>query len=626
VNEPLVLADNYGVEMTSPPSTLSSASPANPWQGFGATVAVLILTGVILMLVSHRFARQEVEFNNSQNTQPRISHVRPADGETDVLPDEAISMDLRLPGKTEADAKLAGADPLTLSGVRLTTARGEVVDAAPAVSAAGDAITISPKSPLAAGTTYRIEVTADLRDTAGRPFKEFTSIFTTARNVQAKSIPLSFEQVPQKVEPQPYLVLTFGPDAKLYGGTFTGEIVRFDLNAQGTIVGQSSIKTLQAKGPRMITGLLFDPQSTADNLRLYVSHGQMVLPDATGTIQGADDFTGAITLLTGSQLDTAQDLVVGLPRGYKDHLNFQLTFGRDGAIYFNQGSHTSVGSPDNKWGQRPERLLTAAILRLDPTLIKNPPIDVRTKDAGRTDGIFYDPFAKDAPLTIYATGVRSAYKLLLHSNGNLYAPVNGAAAGGNLPERPANPDRPQPYRAMLNRIDELDHTTDDTLVIVKPGKYYGHPNPRRDQYILMGGNPTEKTDPYEVEQYPVKTPPEQDFEMPVLSFGKNRSVNSLVEYNTPSLDRTLRGAMIGTRFSAGSDLIMIVPDADGSIQRVVTKIDGFSGFSQPLDIAMHPKLGLLYVSEFGQDGSRSPITVLRPRSGAMSNAIERVVE
>ena len=43
------------------------------------------------------------------------------------------------------------------------------------------------------------------------------------------------------------------------------------------------------------------------------------------------------------------------------------------------------------------------------------------------------PFAPDAPLTIYASGVRNAFDLLFTSDGKLYAPTNGSAAGGNTP-------------------------------------------------------------------------------------------------------------------------------------------------------------------------------------------------
>jgi poly(A) polymerase len=48
----------------------------------------------------------------------------------------------------------------------------------------------------------------------------------------------------------------------------------------------------------------------------------------------------------------------------------------------------------------------------------------------------YAPTRPGAPVSIYATGVRNAYDLVFHSNGHLYAPVNGSASGGATPASP----------------------------------------------------------------------------------------------------------------------------------------------------------------------------------------------
>jgi hypothetical protein len=56
-------------------------------------------------------------------------------------------------------------------------------------------------------------------------------------------------------------------------------------------------------------------------------------------------------------------------------------------------------------------------------------LDVKTPDGGGT----YNPWAPGAPLTIYASGVRNAYSVIWHSNGQLYAPTNGSAAHGATP-------------------------------------------------------------------------------------------------------------------------------------------------------------------------------------------------
>src|SRR3954466_9407310 len=102
-----------------------------------------------------------------------------------------------------------------------------------------------------------------------------------------------------------------------------------------------------------------------------------------------------------------------------------------------------MGAPDNAWGTRPEHLLNAAILRLDTNAVAQRiaagqgALNVQTEN--NPTGTNYNPFAPGAPLTLYATGVRNAYDLVWTRNGQLYAPTNGSAAGGNTPPGPRAP-------------------------------------------------------------------------------------------------------------------------------------------------------------------------------------------
>ena len=220
--------------------------------------------------------------------------------------------------------------------------------------------------------------------------------------------------------------MTVGPDDKLYAGTNYGEIMRFAINADGSLGAEESISTLMtARGPRVIVGMAFDPASTAASPILWITHNEAVLKDAP-------EWTGVISKLSGPALGTLQDVVVNLPRSAKDHLTNSLAF-KGGMLYLTQGSNSSLGAPDNAWGQRPERLLSATVLTLDPSKLGTLPLDVKTPDGGGS----YNPFAAGAPLTIYATGLRNAYDLVFHSNGSLYAPTNGAAGGGRTPATPA---------------------------------------------------------------------------------------------------------------------------------------------------------------------------------------------
>src|SRR5262249_40325394 len=86
------------------------------------------------------------------------------------------------------------------------------------------------------------------------------------------------------------------------------------------------------------------------------------------------------------------------------------------------------------------------------------------------------PPPRNAPVTLYGEGLRNAYDLVWHSNGHLYAPTNGTAAGGNTP---GSPPGVTPVVPPLISIP----TQDDFLFDVVPGGYYGHPNPARGQYV-----------------------------------------------------------------------------------------------------------------------------------------------
>jgi len=272
-----------------------------------------------------------------------------------------------------------------------------------------------------------------------------------------------------------------GPDGKLYAATLDGYILRFPLNSDGTTGTPEVISTIRTAegGPRTIIGLAFDPAATATNLILWVTNDFFW----DGSTE-APDWSGKVTRLTGSALGTAQDYVVGLPRSIRDHETNSLAFGPDGALYVAQGSISSTGAPDSAWGNRPEHPLSASILRVNLGAISSPPLNVKTADGGGT----YNPLAAGAPVKVYASGVRNAYDLVWHSNGQLYAPTNGAASGGSTPATPAT--LPTSCQSRIDSgtqgaytgpqvpgLTNLPTAQNDFLFRVTQNGYYGHPNP-----------------------------------------------------------------------------------------------------------------------------------------------------
>ena len=549
-----------------------------------------------------------IPVTGATSNRPVVTATRPGNGATGVPRDTFVAVDVSLPN---AGHGIDG-NTVNFQTVRLLRASDrQEVSSKRNVSGGGDAIVLQPRTLLDANTEYIFQVTSGVEDTAGNAFQPTEIRFTTGTQGPNPPRDIGFQQVPQALtQGQQYTAVTFGPDGLLYAGTFDGKILRFGIGGDGSLTPPQLLDTVRAVhgGPRTVTGLRFDPGSTAGNLVLWVSHNQFAMEDAT-------DWTGKISRLSGPMLETYQDVVVDLPRSYRDHMTNQIDFGPDGGLYFMQGSNSGMGAPDNAWGQRPERLLSGALLRLDTGRFPpgSFPMSAKTQDGGS-----YDPFAPGAPLTIFASGVRNAYDLVWHSNGSLYAPVNGGAAGGNTPGFPnaitgRRPDQELrgPYDGTpVPALDNVPATQDDVLLRVERGGYYGHPNPLRAEYVLAGGNPAGGPTPYEVLSYPEGTPFDRNWKLPAHSFGKSYAPTGILEYKGNAFNGALRGRLLVTRYSGGDDVVALTVNPDGNIGGQVSGIAGLSGFTDPTDLTQHPdpNTGFLYVAEYGG----LQITLLKP--------------
>jgi glucose/arabinose dehydrogenase len=550
--------------------------------------------------------------SDPSDKRPSITSVSPNDGSTGVARDTAVSAEVRLPNVG------SGVDPATLSAdtVRLSrNSDGATVPANRNTTGGGDAIILQPTGPLQANTTYRVEITSGLKDVSGAAFLPFDSSFTTGTSSGGGggTIKAQFDHVAlPNAQGQSFTTMTMGPDERLYAATMDGNLYRFPVNSDGTLgVPQviSSVRTA-AGGSRTILGLAFDPAATASNLVLWISNDQFAF-------ENADDWTGKITRLDGPNLENVRDYVVGLPRSVRDHQTNSVAFGPDGALYVTQGSNSATGSPDSAWGMREEHVLNGAVLRVDTGAITAPPLNVQSEAGGS-----YNPFDAGAPVTVYASGVRNAFDLVWHSNGSLYVPTNASAAGGNTPATPT----PLPS-ACTRRLDAgtagaytgpdvpalaaLPSAQHDRVNRVVKGGYYGHPNPKRCEWVLNGGNPTGAEDPDEVAEYPVGTQPDRNFRGS-FDLGAHYSPDGALEYRSGNFGGALRGKLLVTRYSAGDDVVVLSPGAtDPDIKSEQTGIPGLTGFVDPLDITEDRRNGNLYVSELGATPPR--ITLLRPR-------------
>jgi glucose/arabinose dehydrogenase len=499
------------------------------------------------------------------------------------------------------------ADPATIGAgsVRVTAPDGAQIPGAYNSDAAGSLVSFTPTERLSANSVYKVATTIDLKDSAGISYQPYEASFTTGAG-GLLAAPFAFDSFAAANVHSP-TVVRLGPDGKLYVANSVGQIMRYTLGSDRLPTGPPQvIDTFRFQ--RIILGMEFDPASTPSAPILWVSHGYFAFEEAP-------EFSGRISVMSGPNLENVRDVIDGLPRSTRDHMNNGVRFGPDGKLYIAQGATTGYGAPDIYWGMREEAPLSAAILVAD---VKNDirfsgPLPVNTDTRPAPDGAGYDAFAADAPVKVHAAGLRNSYDMVWHSNGSLYAPVNESAAGSNAP---AGPDGTPPALTNLPAMR-------DFLAKVVPGRYYGHPNPSRGQYVLNGGNPTAGIDPFDVPHYPVGTAPDPRYERPILDLGLHRSADGVEEYTSDAFGAALRGKLLIAEFSNGDDLLAVGLDGSGRVSDV-SQLAG--GFANPLDVTVDSTSGSVYVAEFGNaaDGSEGRITLLRPVPGVTTTPVARV--
>ena len=595
--------------------------------------------------------------------QPYFINVTPSNQSVGVpLADFQINVEIITPDGFELDKS-------TIAGnVNLFELSGDTEILIPSNSndtGGGDAITLTPIAEVKELTQYifRIDgVEANrIGDSTDRiSFAKFESRLTTG-NIEDEVIPVrdltgvSFSKVlggsalgPGTINER-FSSLAIGPDGKLYASTIgdfqsDGKIFRWNIEEDGTLSELQVLSpnlegsphpngTPRDNNNRLIIGFVFDPASTADNLIAYVTHSMAAVTDGP-------EWDGKLTRLSGENLETVQDVIIHLPRSQKDHLTNSMIFDDAGYMYISQGSNSAGGEPDEVWGNRPERLLSAAILKLDfNKLPSSLPLSAYTTSnidyinaapltsIQMADGT-YNPYATNSPLTIFATGIRNAYDLMWHSNGWLYIPTNGTAGNSlNSPNSPSTEKytlakRPDggtslPYVPALSggetQKDWLFKTNGDRVT------YHGHPNPYRGEFILnhggkpYGGLPGQTETLYtDVSKYPDNLGPDPNYMEPSYDFGKNKSPNGVLEYKSDTFGGKLKGLMMVVRFSGQDDLLVMDPKNDGDIAEVYRDIPGLNGFDDPLDVIEDPSTGNIYISEYDRDNNGvARLTLLR---------------
>ena len=586
---------------------------------------------------------------------PRVEGSIPTNGEDNVSLTTSISAnELYLPNGLNG---IFGIENSTITQQTVKLFRFENGTEIPSTvngSGGGDAINLTPSIPLEPNTTYRYVIDG-VTDLTGVAFERFEAVFTTAADNSGAGGALdevSFTRVGNVATGQGYSSLTIGPDGKLYGLRISGTIDRWSIQEEtGALVDLETITTLEdTYGSRAAIGLVFEPNDDPNTLVAYVSH-------ATGVLNNGPAWDGNISQLSGPALGTEKLVITNLPRSRRDHLINGIVFDPDNprVFYFNVGSNTAGGAVDASWGFRKERLLSAATLRLDldklpesswplnakttmdQAAINN--VDVNSPTLGSGTGLYfendqsfpdngtYNPFYTQAPLTIFATGIRNAYDLVFHPNGQLYIPTNGTAGGSNTPASVAGTRRVN--GTYYNTTDSSgkyppvpptfsNNTQRDFLFRVDPTEpigFYGHPNPTRGEFVLNRG-------PVDVSGYDNSVAPDPNYQGIAFDFGFSKSPNGTIVYKSEAEGGKLKGTILVCRYSNGSDIIALVPNGpNGDILTAKTGIPGFKDFGDPLDITEDVITGNLYVSDF----ARQSIVLLRPSDQSSPEPVVQLV-
>lgn len=388
--------------------------------------------------------------------------------------------------------------------------------------------------------------------------------------------------------------MALGPDGRLYVATLFGDIHALTIDPDTRTYSKQVINTIrnQEGGNRLTLGIAVDPDSTADNVILWVAH-------SSGSVNNGALNSGKVSRLSGSNFSQKEDVITGLPRAIANHATNNIEFGPDGRLYLWQGGNTGAGSANDEpseFRDRPEQVLSAALLVAD---VKDPNFN---GNAASNIGEFVDEFyaRTGSDVEIYATGLRNTYDGVFHSNGKIYAPDNGLGVVGTVPPVPRLGDPSDRSVTTLFGENPIDNPgkQNDPLNLIEEGKYYGHPNPYRDEVVFKDGS----FQGFNASNIPTGHP---DYEEPIFDLGANRSANGIVEYTADNFFGQMQGDLLIANYT--TDDITRVQLSDNGLSVVDSSSTFIDGFTEPLPMETGLD-GSIFVGEFNGNS----VTILEP--------------
>ena len=479
--------------------------------------------------------------------------------------------------------------------------------------------------------------------------------------------------------------LQFGPDGRLYVAQQDGLIQIYDVTqpvpGQWSAVQAETLSLIKnipnhnddgslntSITDRQVTGILVT--GTAANPVIYVTSSDPRIGEF-GDVN-LDTNSGILSKLTWDGSNWSKvDLIRGLPRSEENHSPNGMVLSADGTkLYLAQGGNTNSGAPSDFFSNAPEYALTAATLEIDlvaleaisnkvftyapgvtstykydlptlddPTVSNNGAAGNETAGGldvggpfGGNDGLNQAILPADAPLRIFATGLRNAYDIVLTQSGELFTVDNGSNQFlGGVPILDAN-GKP------TNQFNGGGVDSPDFLYLLADGSYYGHPDPTRGNQtgaVLSYGNGSQPQviatipnaaaavpsslqiapgfviDPSKFTSSAARLAQEGQFTVGQQSLAQfGASTNGLMEYTATSFNGEITGDLITASFDGTLKLIQLAPD--GVTVQGVTTLATPGG--TPLDVVQGPG-GSIWVAQIGA----GQILALTPSSQASAS-------
>lgn len=260
----------------------------------------------------------------------------------------------------------------------------------------------------------------------------------------------------------------YGPDARLYLGSFDGHVHALTLTKDFRIKKQCTASIVDTI-PRVVVGLAFNPFSSA--LKLHLSTSTLFWNQSISDF-GAGWTNGKVETITvkgrnGCFNDDRK------PVSNSQSTLTSLEFLPTGELLVTTGGFTNAGisALGDARGGVPSNPLSGAIVTCPATgtamkysNMNNP---VKAKIIG-------------GACRTYATGLRSSVGMKYHTNGNLYATDNGAGKGymedNGVGKGMSSTDCVGGMQPLENRPDKLHK--------IVPGKCHEHPNINRGECLF----------------------------------------------------------------------------------------------------------------------------------------------